>query len=92
MHVIEWDDFAKVEIRVGTIIAVDDFPKARNPAYKLMIDFGEEVGVKKSSARITDLYSKDEKLQEQNHRQGNKGQEGGNNDRCRCQLGVAVHL
>jgi tRNA-binding protein len=65
MHIIEWDDFSKIEIRVGTIIAVDDFPKARNPAYKLIVDFGEEIGVKKSSARITDLYGKDDLLGKQ---------------------------
>ncbi len=65
MHIIEWDDFTKVEIRIGTIIAVEEFPKARNPAYKLMVDFGEEIGVKKSSARITDLYGKDDLLGKQ---------------------------
>lgn len=55
---ISWNDFEKVEMRVGTIIAVDDFPEARNPSYKLTIDFGE-LGIKKSSAQITKLYSKD---------------------------------
>lgn len=65
MNTIAWDDFAKVEIRVGTIIAVEDFPKARVPAYKLKVDFGEEIGVKTSSARITDLYGKDELLGKQ---------------------------
>ena len=58
MTQITWADFAKVDIRVGTIVGVDDFPEARNPAYKLQVDFGAELGVKKSSAQITDLYTK----------------------------------
>ncbi len=61
---ITWDQFEAVEIRVGTIIAVDDFPEARNPAYRLSVDFGE-AGVKRSSAQITTLYSKDELLGKQ---------------------------
>ncbi|HTQ66202.1 MAG TPA: tRNA-binding protein [Puia sp.] len=56
---ISWDDFEKIEIRVGTITEVSDFPKAKKPAYKLSIDFGD-AGVKKSSAQITQLYLKEE--------------------------------
>jgi tRNA-binding protein len=56
---ISWADFEKVDIRVGTILQVDDFPQARKPAYQLTIDFGEEIGVKKSSAQITQLYTKE---------------------------------
>ncbi len=56
---ITYSDFEKVEIRVGQVIKVEDFPKARKPAYKLWIDFGD-CGIKKSSAQITKLYTKDE--------------------------------
>ena len=56
---ISFDKFLDVDIRVGTIIAVDDFPEARRPAWKLTIDFGINIGVKKSSAQITDLYAVD---------------------------------
>ena len=59
MEQIQWNDFEKVELRVGTIIAVEDFPEARKPAYKLTVDFGE-FGIKRSSAQIVALYSKDE--------------------------------
>ena len=58
METISWADFEKVELRIGTIIEVEDFPQARVPAFKLKVDFGDEIGVKKSSAQITDLYSK----------------------------------
>ena len=61
---ITFEDFLKVDIRIGTIIEVNDFPKARKPAYQLTIDFGD-LGVKKSSAQITDLYSKDDLLNKQ---------------------------
>ena len=57
---ISWDDFEKVELRVGRVLTARVFPEARKPAYILEIDFGEEVGVKKSSAQITDLYSVEE--------------------------------
>jgi len=60
MPQISWDDFQKVELRVGTITAVDAFPEARRPAWKLTVDFGAEVGVKRASAQITDLYSAEE--------------------------------
>ena len=62
---ISWPDFAKVDMRVGTILKVDDFPEARNPAYQIHVDFGDEVGTKKSSAQITGRYSKEELLGKQ---------------------------
>ena len=61
---ISWKEFEKVEMRVGTIIEVNDFPNARKPAYKLKIDFGE-LGIKQSSAQISKLYSKEDLLNRQ---------------------------
>ncbi|MDC1220767.1 tRNA-binding protein [Candidatus Thioglobus sp.] len=57
---ITWQDFEKVDIRIGTIVEVEDFPEARNPAFILHVDFGIEIGLKKSSSQITDLYTKDQ--------------------------------
>lgn len=62
---ILWSDFEKVDIRVGTVIAIDDFPEARNPSYKLTIDFGTEIGIKKTSAQITRLYTRSDLLGKQ---------------------------
>ena len=57
-----YDDFQKLDIRVGVIVAVDDFPEARKPAYKLTIDFGKEIGTKRSSAQLVKQYKKEELL------------------------------
>ena len=55
-----FDDFMKLDIRVGTIIEAVDFEKAKKPAYKIKVDFGEEIGIKNSSAQITNIYTKEE--------------------------------
>jgi tRNA-binding protein len=57
-HNLHWHEFEKVEMRIGTIIEINDFPEARKPAYQLIIDFGNVIGLKKSSAQITKRYKK----------------------------------
>lgn len=57
---LSWEEFEKVEMRVGTILKVDEFPEARKPAYQLQIDFGESLGILKTSAQITKRYTKEE--------------------------------
>lgn len=61
---ISWDDFEKLDLRTGTILSVSDFPQARNPSYQLEVDFGV-LGIKKSSAQLTDLYNKEELIGKQ---------------------------
>jgi tRNA-binding protein len=56
MQEISWEDFGRVELRVGRVLSAEPFPQARKPAYVLQVDFGPEIGVKKSSAQITELY------------------------------------
>ena len=65
MNKLSWTDFEKIDMRVGTIINVEDFPGLKNPAYKLMIDFGKKIGIKKSSAQITVLYKKEDLMNKQ---------------------------
>tara|TARA_R110000868_G_scaffold58546_3_gene180734 strand:+ start:904 stop:1245 length:342 start_codon:yes stop_codon:yes gene_type:complete len=62
---LSWQEFEKTEMRVGTILEVNDFPEARKPAYQLTIDFGETIGIRKTSAQITKRYSKDDLLNRQ---------------------------
>ncbi len=59
METISWQDFERVQLRVGTVVSVEDFPEARKPAWKLMVDFGE-LGLRRSSAQITTLYMKED--------------------------------
>lgn len=63
--IINWNDFEKIEMRIGTIIDVNDFPEARKPAFQLTIDFGTELGIKKSSAQITKRYLKEDLIYKQ---------------------------
>lgn len=65
MQEISWNDFEKIELRLGKIIEVKDFPEARKPAYIITADFGHEIGIKKSSAQITDHYTKEDLLGKQ---------------------------
>lgn len=65
MESLSWSDFQKVEIKLGTILSAEDFPQARNPAYILRVDFGEKLGIKKSSAQITENYSKEDLIGKQ---------------------------
>lgn len=62
---ISWNDFQQVELRVGVIVEIDDFPEARVPAYKVKADFGPQLGIRKTSAQITSLYSKEELIGKQ---------------------------
>ena len=59
---VTWDDFEKIDMRAGTIVEVNDFPKARKPAYRLTIDFGDDIGLKRSSAQVTMHYKKEDLL------------------------------
>ena len=65
MKNITWDEFKKIEIRIGTIIDVNDFPEAIKAAYQIKVDLGHEIGIKNSSAQITSLYSKEELINKQ---------------------------
>jgi tRNA-binding protein len=65
MKEISWEQFEQVELRIGTVLEVEDFPEARKPAYKIKADFGDEIGIKKSSAQIVDLYSKEDLIGKQ---------------------------
>ncbi len=65
MKTITWNDFEKVALVSGTIISVSDFPEAKKPAYKITVDFGEGLGLKSSSAQITELYTKEELIGKQ---------------------------
>lgn len=62
---LTWNEFERTDMRVGTIIEVNDFPEARKPAYQLIIDFGDEIGIRKSSAQITKRYQKEDLVNRQ---------------------------
>ncbi|MBX7203972.1 MAG: tRNA-binding protein [Bacteroidia bacterium] len=65
MDILTWNEFERVDMRCGTIVRVEDFPEARKPAYRVWVDFGEELGIKKTSAQITALYLKEELIGKQ---------------------------
>jgi tRNA-binding protein len=65
MQTIEWNDFTKVELRVGTVISAEEFKQARAPAYIITVDFGDEIGVKKTSAQVTNLYKPEQLIGKQ---------------------------
>ena len=65
MKTIQWNDFEQVELRIGSIVDVQEFPQARKPAYKVAADFGEQIGILKASAQITDLYTPEDLLGKQ---------------------------
>lgn len=60
MHEITWQHFEAVEMRAGTVVSVEDFPEARKPAYKIAVDFGPEIGIRRTSAQVTTIYAKEE--------------------------------
>lgn len=62
---ISWDDFQKVELKIGTVVRAEEFPEARKPAYKVWVDFGDDLGIKKSSAQITVHYHPEELIGKQ---------------------------
>jgi len=65
MEMIQWSDFEKIDLRAGTVVEVEDFPEARKPAYRLKIDFGDELGLKQASAQITDNYTREDLIGKQ---------------------------